>query len=122
MTPYILIVDDERSTREFLRLWLESAGYVVKDAADATQALELITQEPPTVVLLDICMPERDGIWLAERIKSGWKDVPIVFASAVDDMQVVEQARRLGAVDYVTKPFQWDLLIQALDRAHARLQ
>ena len=121
MTPYILIVDDEKSTREFLRLWLESAGYVVKDAADATQALELIMQEPPTVVLLDICMPKRDGIWLAERIKSGWKDVPIVFASAVDDMQVVEHARRLGAVDYVTKPFQWELLIQALDRAHARL-
>ena len=54
MTPYVLIVDDEKSTREFLRAWLESAGYVVKDAGDAVGALECIMEELPGVVLLHV--------------------------------------------------------------------
>ena len=117
MMRYILVVDDDRSTREFLRAWLESAGYLVKDAPDATGALDIMMDEPASVALIDIQMPIHDGLWLAERLKAEWPDVPIVFASAMDDIHTVEQARRLGAVDYVTKPFQWEMLFQALRRA-----
>jgi two-component system response regulator HydG len=117
MATTVLVVDDEPSDREFLRLWLENWGYTVKQAGSATEALGAMLIEPAAIILCDVRMPEHDGLWLVEWVRAKWPRTAIVMATGVDDMQTVTKAQRAGVVDYVTKPFQWDLLRQALSRA-----
>ena len=114
---YVLVVDDDFSAREFLRHWLEAMGYDVRDASTAEIALATMEMEPAAIVLLDVDMPGHDGLWLAERVKLFWPSTAIVFASGVDKMETVERARWLGAVDFVQKPFQWEMVAQAMRRA-----
>jgi len=113
----VLVVDDDHSTREFLRQWLEIMGYHVKEAPTAEIALAMMLTDPASIILLDIDMPGHDGLWFAERVKAEWPSAAIVFASAVDKMETIERARWLGAVDYVQKPFQWEMIAQAMRRA-----
>jgi two-component system, response regulator YesN len=65
-------------------------------------------------------MPGHDGLWLAERVRTEWPSTAIVFASGVDKLETIERARELGAVDYVQKPFQWEMVAQAMRRAAGR--
>jgi putative two-component system response regulator len=111
------VIDDDSSTRGFLRHWLEVMGYVVKEAASADSALTMMLTDPAAIVLCDIDMPGHDGLWFAERALSQWPSTAIVFASGVDKMETIERARWLGAVDYVQKPFQWEMIAQAMRRA-----
>lgn len=115
--PYVLVVDDDAPTREFLRGWLETMGYDVREAPTAEIALGTMIEAPASIVMLDIDMPGHDGLWLAERVRDAWPATAIVFASGVDKMETIERARWLGAVDYVQKPFQWELVAQAMRRA-----
>ncbi|HET9468140.1 MAG TPA: response regulator [Vicinamibacterales bacterium] len=115
--PYVLVVDDDAATREFLRGWLETMGYDVREAPTAEIALGTMIEAPASIVMLDIDMPGHDGLWLAERVRDAWPATAIVFASGVDKMETIERARWLGAVDYVQKPFQWELVAQAMRRA-----
>ena len=115
--PYVLIVDDDAATREFLRGWLETMGYDVREAPTAEIGLATMIEAPASILLLDIDMPGHDGLWLAERVRKAWPATAIVFASGVDKIETIEQARWLGAVDYVQKPFQWELVAQAMRRA-----
>ena len=92
-------------------------GYVVKEAASADSALTMMLTDPAAIVLCDIDMPGHDGLWFAERALSQWPSTAIVFASGVDKMETIERARWLGAVDYVQKPFQWEMIAQAMRRA-----
>jgi CheY-like chemotaxis protein len=114
---YVLVVDDDASTREFLRRWLETMGYEVQEAPSADIALARMLREPAAIALVDIDMPGRDGLWFAERVRAEWPSTAIVFASGVDKMETIERARWLGAVDYVQKPFQWEMVAQAMRRA-----
>jgi DNA-binding NtrC family response regulator len=117
MASYVLIVDDEEPIRRFLRRRLEGWGYTVKEAESATQALERMLSEPAAIAIIDITMPGRDGLWLAEQIRKRWSKTAIIMATGADDMRSVEESRQLGAVDYVLKPFDRELLRQALVRA-----
>jgi CheY-like chemotaxis protein len=114
---HVLVVDDDAATREFLRHWLEVMGYDVREAPTADIALGMMLTDPAAIILLDIEMPGHDGLWFAERVKEGWPSTAIVFASGVDNMSTIERARWLGAVDYVQKPFQWEMVAQAMRRA-----
>ena len=118
----ILIVDDEASVRTLLTRWLQGFGYRVTTAASALDALELMTIEPRDIVLVDVVMPDHDGFWLAERIRSHWPRTAVVMATGYDDVQTVRQSRLVGAVDFVRKPFDEALLRQALDRASGHAQ
>lgn len=113
----VLIVDDESAVRMILMRWLQAWGYDVTPAASALDALELMAAEPRDIVLCDVAMPEHDGFWLAERVRAQWPEVAIVMVTAHDYVQTVRQSRRMGAVDFVRKPFDETLLRQALDRA-----
>ena len=113
----MLVVDDDASARGFLGHWLKAMGYEVRDAATADAALAMMLHEAAAIVLLDIDMPGHDGLWFAERVRSRWPATAIVFASGIDKIETVERARWLGAVDYVQKPFQWEMLAQAMRRA-----
>lgn len=113
----VLIVDDEAPIRKFLRRRLEAWGYRVREAASATEALEMMLSEPATIAIVDIKMPGRDGLWLTEQIRQRWTRTAVIIATGADDIGSVEKSRKLGAVDYVLKPFDRELLRQALVRA-----
>ncbi len=117
----VLVVDDEPRIRELLQRWLEGWGYIVTLASSATDALEVMLAAPASILVCDIRMAGHDGFWLIERVRAKWPETAVIMASGVDDLDVVTKARRVGAVDYVTKPFGRELLWQALSRAETRV-
>jgi DNA-binding NtrC family response regulator len=122
LAPHVLIVDDEPSIRRLLRRQLERWGYTVKEAVNATEAYRMMLSEPASIALIDIRMPgSHDGLWLAERIHDNWMETAIIMASGADDIRSIEISRRLGAVDFLSKPFDRELLVQALRRASLKI-
>ncbi len=112
MPGTILIADDDNVGRKLLRRLLEDDGHAVRAAANGREALELFGDDLPDVVLLDILMPEIDGIATLERMKSdpAGAHVPVVMISAVDEIESVVRCIEIGADDYLTKPFNPTLL------------
>ena len=119
--PTVLVVDDEPAIRDLLRRWIEGWGYVVTLASSATEALDVMRATPAAILVCDIKMPEHDGLWLTERVRATWPHTAVIMASGIDDMETVRKAQRIGAADYVTKPFGRELLWQALSRAEAHI-
>jgi adenylate cyclase len=112
----ILVVDDDRVNRMLLARALGASGHDVTMAENGLEALEALRAAPVDVVLLDIVMPELDGIATLEQIKSDpdLQDLPVIMISALDDYDSVVQCIQLGAEDYLPKPFDPVLL-------HARI-
>jgi two-component system KDP operon response regulator KdpE len=109
----ILIVDDELHIRRLLRNTLERAGYGVEEAVDAREALRVAGSRPLTAVLLDLGLPDRDGLELVPLLKKlGDPIVLVVSAREATDQKVA--ALDLGAEDYVTKPFDTEELLARL--------
>ncbi len=101
--PKILITDDERSIRKFLLASL-SAAYTIIEAEDGSQAIQLAAAENPDLILLDLGLPDMDGVEVTRRIRE-WSKTPIIVISVRDDEQGKIDALDAGADDYVTKPF-----------------
>src|SRR5919109_1735217 len=99
----ILIADDDIVSRELLRRLLEQDGHVVRAAAHGREALELFRKEASDVVLLDIVMPELDGISVLEELKAtpGAEHVPVIMISGVDETESVVRCIEIGADDYL---------------------
>jgi DNA-binding NtrC family response regulator len=116
MRPVILIVDDDPGLRESFRLILEES-YELVDATDGRQALEIVRSREVDLVLLDIRLPEMDGIEVLERIKALDEQVEVVLVTAVKTVRTAVAAMKLGAFDYVTKPFEEDDLLSVVRRA-----
>lgn len=112
----VLIVDDEEHIRRLLSRWVESFGYKARIAASAADALEELAAAPAAIVLCDVMMPVRDGLWLTEQIRERWPETAVIMASGAQDMQTVLATKRKGAVDFVPKPFGREMLRQALER------
>ena len=103
----LLIVDDEPSMLRYLRTILEVDSYQVETVSSGRQAVERIQCDPvPDLVLLDVLMPEMDGIETLERLRSLRPELKVVMLSCVSEPRKIVQAVRLGACDYLTKPFQ----------------
>ena len=117
----ILIVDDQPPIRKLLTRWVTRWGYDVRDVGSAVEALNVMAADPADIVLCDIKMPEHDGLWLAEQLHGQWPQTAIIMSTGRDDSQAVRASRTLGAVAYVTKPFDAILLRQALDHASGRV-
>ncbi|MBM2825619.1 MAG: hypothetical protein HW402_1283 [Dehalococcoidales bacterium] len=101
---YILVVDDEPSIIRFLRAILETQGYNVLAAINGAEALRVFEMEQPSLVILDIMMPEIDGFEVCRRLRE-WSQVPIIMLSAKADEIDKVKCLNLGADDYVIKPF-----------------
>jgi DNA-binding NtrC family response regulator len=114
---YVLVVDDEEAIRRLLTRWLEGWGYEARQAANADEALEIMTEQAAGIMLCDVMMPVHDGIWLAEQVRNRWPQTAVIMASGAQDLETVMRMRKQGAVDYVTKPFGREMLRQALQRA-----
>ena len=115
--PYVLVVDDQQVVRDFVKRCLEGWGYSVKQAGSAIIALEIMAASPASVVLCDIKMPINDGLWLVERLRARWPDVPVIMITGVQDEETVAASRQLGAFDFLTKPIAARNLREAIRRA-----
>jgi two-component system KDP operon response regulator KdpE len=102
--PLILVVDDEAPIRRFLRVSLTGEGYRVAEAATAAEALDQIAGQRPDVIILDLGLPDRDGLALIREARE-WSSVPIVVLSVRDREGDKVSALEAGADDYLTKPF-----------------
>ena len=104
----ILIVDDDLSNLKFLSAMLTAEGYEVRGVTDGPMALTAIKTQPPELIFLDIRMPGMDGFEVCRKIKSEGtlSDLPILFLSAIDEIDDKIKAFKAGAIDYITKPFQ----------------
>jgi two-component system, OmpR family, KDP operon response regulator KdpE len=102
--PHVLVIEDEAPIRSFVVAALRAHGYRCSEAATAHAGLVQVTADPPDVVVLDLGLPDGDGLDLARQIR-GWSAVPIVVLSARGQERDKVQALDLGADDYVTKPF-----------------
>ena len=109
-SPRVLVVDDEPSIVDFIRLGLQYEGFQVQTAPDGQAALRLISEFKPHVVVLDIMMPRLDGLAVAEAIR-GNKDTGIIILSAKDDVQDRIKGLEVGADDYLVKPFDFGELL-----------
>jgi adenylate cyclase len=130
----ILVVDDDRVNRMLLARTLVALGHRVATAANGREALDRMLAEEPDIVLLDVVMPEIDGIDVLERIKRdpALRAVPVIMVSALEDFESVVRCIELGAEDYLQKPFDPVLLrariragldkrrLQQLERARVR--
>jgi two-component system KDP operon response regulator KdpE len=101
---HVLVIDDDSSLLRALRLGLESGGHEVTTATDGEKGISETALKSPDVVVLDLGLPDMDGLVVAQRIRQ-WSDVPIIVLSATGDEHRKIDALNWGANDYVTKPF-----------------
>ncbi len=113
----ILIVDDEHGIRKVLRHKLSSEGYQCHEAGNAAEALEKLDSNPVELVILDIRMPDRSGVDLLPDIKAGYPDTVVIMATVLTDAGTAVQCMKLGAYDYLTKPFDLQEVALSVERA-----
>lgn len=113
----ILVVDDEEGIRNLMRMTLELDGYTVLTAEDGAKALELFRNENPEVVLLDVRMPEMDGIEVLSRIKAASPDTEVIMITGHGDMDMAVESLRREASNFLTKPVGEELLSLSLKRS-----
>ena len=111
----ILVVDDDPDVRMATRDFLTSKGHEVTLAEDGVQALKLLATVKPDVVLLDVAMPEMDGMEALRRIVASYPNLPVIMVTANADIEITSKVLQLGAADYVPKPFDLDYLDQAIN-------
>jgi DNA-binding response OmpR family regulator len=105
-TTDILIVEDDATISRFLELELEHAGHSVRRTGDGSEALELVAQEEPDLLILDLMLPGMDGIQVARRIREEGREIPILMLTARVETQDVVEGFDAGADDYLRKPFE----------------
>ena len=112
MAATILVVDDDESIRELLRLHLGGAGYEVRVAADAIDAGYMVLRDPPDLIICDISMPHMDGFEFVAALKAdkSLPPIPVIFLTSMEEGD--NRGKELGAVGYITKPVRADRLLQ----------
>ncbi len=117
----LLVIDDEASTRDLLKLSLESDGYTVLTAEDGSKGLEIFAKENPPIVLTDIKMPGMDGIEVLKRVKEQSPDAEVIVITGHGEMALAIQALQLEASDFINKPISDASLAVALRRAEEKI-
>jgi len=104
--PRILIVDDERPNRELLKVMLTPEGFLPLTATSGEEALAMVAQEPPDLILLDVMMPGLDGYQVAAKLKGGLstRNIPVIMVTALDDRNARMLGLSAGVEDFLTKP------------------
>ena len=114
MAKKILVVDDEPDFCDALRDFLRSKGFEVAIALSGEEALPAYMQEKPDVVLLDIQMPGMDGLETLREIKALDQGANVIMVTVIEDDEIAKRAMAEGALDYITKPVDYDYLLLAL--------
>ncbi|MFZ0147333.1 MAG: response regulator transcription factor [Xanthobacteraceae bacterium] len=113
----VLVIDDEPPIRKLLRVGLSAHGYQIMEASSGKMALELLGEQPPDLIVLDLGLPDMQGHELLRTMRARNDSVPIVVLSSRDDETGKVQALDSGADDYVTKPFGMDELLARMRAA-----
>src|SRR5579883_894076 len=114
----ILVVDDDKNTRDYLAAFLGASGYDVECLGSGDEAIErLAAGHSPSMILLDIMLPGKDGIEVLSNVKAIYPAIPIIILSGVGQIKTVVEAMKIGASDYLTKPFEEEALELAIENA-----
>ena len=119
----ILAIDDDASMRDFYEMSLELQGFEVQIASGASAARESIALLRPDLILMDIMMPDQDGISLTRELRNDLKttDIPIIMVSGLADAGTLQDALLFGAVGYIVKPVDADALKAKIDQTLAAI-
>jgi DNA-binding NtrC family response regulator len=118
----VLIVDDDKVIRLSLSEILQNNGFLPVDVSSGRQAIELFKKEPPVAVLLDLKMPDMDGIETMQELRKIDPDVPVIFITAHGDIETAVEAIKMGAYDFIVKPPKLDRLMFTLKKAIEKLE
>lgn len=113
----VYLVDDDFAMRDSLSLFIESTGRMTRSFESAVEFLHAYNQEQPGCLLLDVRMPGMDGLELQEEILNRGINIPIIFISSHAEVSDSVRAFRAGAVDFIEKPFDHDVLLERIDEA-----
>ena len=119
-TPIVFVVDDDISVRESLELLIQSAGWQPETFASAQEFLSRPRSLVPNCLVLDVSLPGVDGLELQNRVAAERPDMPIIFITGYGDVPTSVQAMKAGAVEFLTKPFRDDVLLNAIGNALER--
>jgi len=121
-TPIVFVVDDDISVRESLELLIANAGWQPETFASAQEFLSRPRVLAPSCLILDVALPDLNGLDLQKRVAVDRIDMPIIFITGYGDVPMTVQAMKAGAVEFLTKPFSDDVLLNAIRHAIERSQ
>ena len=116
----VLIIDDEKNMRHMLQVMLEKAGYFAETAANGLEGLELLDQKNFDFILCDLKMPKMDGMSFLEKSREKYPSKTFIMMSAYGTMDTAVEAMKMGAYDYISKPFKQDEVLLTLKKAEER--
>jgi FixJ family two-component response regulator len=122
-TPAVYVVDDDVSVRESLEMLIDCAGWRAETFASARDFLEFLARpraHAPGCLVLDVNLPDLNGLELQHRLAGGRTHLPIIFITGYGDVPMTVKAMRAGAVEFLTKPFRDDVLLEAIGQAVER--
>ena len=122
MNMRVLVAEDDEPVIELICAILQGAGHGVMTARDGLEALDLLNSNLPDVILLDVNMPRMSGFDVLERLKSHptWNEVPVIMLTAQSSSEDIRKAMKLGASDYIGKPFEPLQLLRRLNKVMDR--
>lgn len=120
--PGIMVVDDERIVRESLYHWFKKGGYNVDTAASGNEALEKLAQFPFELLFVDIKMPGMSGLELLEKVKTEYPNTVVIIITAYGSIESAVEAMKMGASDYLMKPFKPDYLALVMEKIDQQLR
>src|SRR6188768_1600836 len=119
-TPIVFVVDDDISVRKSLEMLIDSAGWHAETFASAQEFLHRPRAAAPSCLVLDMSLPDLNGLELQKRVAPDRIDMPIIFISGYGDVSTTVRAMKAGAIEFLTKPFKDDVLLDAIRGAIER--
>ena len=119
-TPIVFVVDDDISVRESLEALISTAGWQAETFASGREFLARPRLRVPSCLILDMTLPDLNGLELQERLASERSDMPIIFLTGCGDIPMTVKAMKRGALEFLTKPFDRDVLLNAIGHAMRR--
>lgn len=118
----VLIIDDEDIVRVSCQRILVPEGYEVRSTKSAAEGFSLLAHDPVDVVLTDLKMPDIDGMQVLKKVKEGWPDIEVIMITGYQTINTAVEAIKLGAFDYIEKPFTPGAIVEAIDKAISHRQ
>lgn len=116
MAQRLLYVDDEESLRTLVQSHLSLEGFEVETAANGHEAIAVLQKQTFDLILLDLRMPDGDGFEVLHFLNEHGSQVPVIVLTGVDDVSIASECVKLGAADYLTKPYNFHELIDSVER------